>query len=763
MSQSIDVLTSTTFAGRRFTRKRLKEIQAVVNACSHLSRTELGQTICEHMQWATPRGTNRIQSCLAALEAMEQAGLFVLPTKDESKKRGPQKKIGWTDATDEQPPVCCTLAQIMPVTVEVVTEEAQQQQSKEFIDRYHYLGYRHPIGPSLQYEIRGREGVLLGFLLFAYAASSLPCRDQWIGWDKGMRKKRLHLVINNGRFLLFPWVNVKHLASKVLSMATRRLADDWQTQHGYRPVLIETFVAPHFQGTSYQAANWQRIGETAGVKASAQIEEKLPKAVYVYPLSKAFKSVLIEGDKKPLRKKEKPIKTPTALGTEDPFVQLWGKIIGTVVSVANAFDRQWQQRRRVLNTLLLVLFIFRLVIAKNKQGYGTTLVELWAQCRLMNIRLPQREPVAPSAFCNARKKLDERLFKTLNTEILKNHDTQLNANDWKHHRLFAVDGSKLNLPRPLLQAKYGYQCPSPNAYYPQGLLSCLYRLKPKLPIDFELVAEGCERKLAKYHLQALKANDVVVYDRGYFSYAMLYFHLERGLHPIFRLKTCTYQVIDQFTVSEEREQIVDILPGKDRRREIQKDYPEMKITPLKLRLLKYKVAGETYTLGTTLLNKEIYPLEDFPDVYHARWGVEELYKISKQHIDVEDFHGQSERGVKQELFAHFVLITLTRIFSNHTEIGFNANDTASDEKQKIVANFKNSLITVARNLEALFLQQAQWVKKTVNRIVNAMSKCKQRRRPNRSYDRASKKPVNKWYPEKGAKTKAKIDVTVVIA
>jgi len=260
-------------------------------------------------------------------------------------------------------------------------------------------------------------------------------------------------------------------------------------------------------------------------------------------------------------------------------------------------------------------------------------------------------------------------------------------------------------------------------------------LKPKLPIDFELAAHGDERTLVRHHLQALKANDVVVYDRGYFSYAMLYFHLERGLHPIFRLKARPYQIIDPLTVSEEREQIVDLLPGKDRR----KDYPEMKITPLKLRLLKYKLAGNTYILGTTLLDNEIYPLEDFPDVYHARGGVEELDKISKQHIDVEDFHGQSERGVKQALFAHVVLIALTRIFSNPTEIGFNANDTASDEKQKIVANFKNSLITVARNLEALFLQQAQRVKKTVNRIVNAMSKCKQRRRPNRSYDRASKK------------------------
>lgn len=46
---------------------------------------------------------------------------------------------------------------------------------------------------------------------------------------------------------------------------------------------------------------------------------------------------------------------------------------------------------------------------------------------------------------------------------------------WLGHRTFAVDGSKLNLPRPLV--KSGYRTPSPTSYYPQGLLSCrTYRI-----------------------------------------------------------------------------------------------------------------------------------------------------------------------------------------------------------------------------------------------------------------------------------------------
>ncbi|MFO8083849.1 MAG: hypothetical protein R6U27_05970, partial [Desulfobacterales bacterium] len=56
---------------------------------------------------------------------------------------------------------------------------------------------------------------------------------------------------------------------------------------------------------------------------------------------------------------------------------------------------------------------------------------------------------------------------------------------------------------------------------------------------------------------------------------------------------------------------------------------------------------------------------------------------------------------------------------------------------------------------ALFLQQAEVVKKTVNRIMQAIGTCKQKMRPNRSYDRVSRKPISKWQPKKGSNTKAK--------
>ena len=744
----IDELKSTTFAGRRFSRKQIADIQQTVTTFSALSRRELAHTICEQLQWHTPKGENKVQACLSLLESLETLGVLSLPKKVAAKKRGPQKEIRWTSQTATPATLECDLDQLTPVSLQVVTDKEATKHWNEYVDRYHYLGYRRPVGPHLRYFILDKQGRKLGCLMFSYAVKSLACRDEWIGWQEKTHKKHLDLVVNNNRFLIFPWVKVKCLASKVLAIAARGLASDWQLRYGYRPVLMETFVdLTRFDATCYRAANWHYLGETKGRTASKHTKAKTPKGVYVYPLVRKAKAILINGPEAAAKTSKKPW-SPKTLAPADPFVQLWQNIIGTVIAVADDFDRQWQKRKRVLNTLLIMLFIFRLVFSKNTQGYAITIAELWDQCRTMGIPLPQATPVAASAFCTARAKLDENSFKRLHAEILRHYDRPCTDSQWKAHRIFAVDGSKINLPRQLIGC--GYRTPSDNAHYPQGLLSCLYQLKSKIPMDFNLVSHADERRLARAHLSSLTANDVVVYDRGYFSYAMLYEHTERGIHPIFRIKTRASRVVDAFIASSETDKMVNIMPTPEGRTWIHEKYPGSTCKPIALRLVKYTVAGTSYILGTTLFDRQNYSIEDLSDVYHSRWGIEELYKISKQLMSIEDFHGQSERGVKQELFAHFVLITLTRIFSNHSEARFNSHSTA-DAKPPTKANFKNCLITVSRNIESLLLQQANLLSETINHIVASISSCRQKLRPNRSCERRSRKPSGKWKPPKPAK------------
>ncbi len=766
---SVDDLPKTTFSGRRFTRKQLKQVQETVQTFPKLSRKELAKTLCEHLDWRRPRGTYKIESCLTMLDELEGYGLVTLPAKRKTRAYV-RRKPEFADAPDETP-VDTSLKKLRPIVLQMVSSEEDRALFNAYLDAYHYLGYKQPIGSHLRYFIvSGATGQRLGCLLFSAAATwALAPRDEWIGWEKKHKQKLLHLILNNNRFLIFPWVHVPNLASSALSLATKQVGDDWVKVYSYRPVLIETYVDPtKYSGTCYQAANWLYLGKTQGRGFDPKHEQKKSrKEIYVYPLQADWQRSLTEGHQtKALKKRYRnDIKSSHTLHVEDGFVILWEKVVNILQEVAETADEQWRIRKRLINSLLIILLIFRLVTSKNSQSYGTTIDELWDNCKRLHIPLPQKGVIASSSFCMARKKMDEGVFKQINQRILTEYahygqigDAQ-QASDfqWFGHRLFAVDGSKINLPRSLIEK--GYPLPSGNAHYPQGLVSCLYNLKSGLPIDFDLVSHQNERSCAIKHLQALEKDDIVIYDRGYFSYLMLYRHQQFGIHAIFRLRKRSFSVINDFFQSSETDIITNLeLVGKSRQR-ILEEYPDFNFVPLPIRLIKYTIDGTTYCLGTTLLDQR-YPAEAFKDVYHERWGIEELYKVSKHTLNVTDFHAKSERGVKQELFAHFVLITMNRLFANQSDSQLNSSDASTGFvsevhtknhsptiQSRIKTNFKSCIRFVTRSLEELLLWHTK-IKDVVTNVFQLISGRSQKERPGRSYTRKSMKPVNKWQPAK---------------
>jgi Domain of unknown function (DUF4338)/Transposase DDE domain len=742
MDSKIEQLKSTTFGGRKFSKYQISDIQKITIMFSKLSRSELANTICEQYSWITPSGTYRIKACLNALEEMESHGILQLPVQGEKNKRL-QKSIIWTESTNTPSSVNCPVKELMPISIQLVTDPIQVQLWNEFVDRYHYLGYKRPFGSHVRYFVVDKSRRKLGCLLFSFASNKLTCRDEWIGWTEKQCEKNLSLVINNSRFLVFPWVDVPHLASKILSYAMKQIADDWARLHGYKPVLVETFVdVSQYQGSCYKASNWECIGQSAGNPLKNE-PERGKKDVYIYPLHPDAREILTN-NQKPMTQKVDPYKTAN-IASEHQQVYLWQKIITVIAAVAEHFDQEWQKRKRVLSTLLVVLFVFRLVFSKNKQGYGTTIAELWEYCHKLHIPLPQKTPVVPSTFCDARKKIDESVFKRLNSAIINEYETEQERYLWKNHRLFAIDGSKINLPKELI--KEGYQKPSEHMYYPLGLVSCMYQLKSKTPYAFDLVNHGDERLIALEHLQELHENDLIIYDRGYFSYVLLYEHYKKNLQAVFRLSSGSYQIIKEFMVSHDEERLVSIKPTLKDQKEILKKYPNIEFISLQLRLVRYTINDIDYFLGTTLTDAQIYPRQELSELYHARWGVEELYKISKVLVDVEDFHAKTERGVKQELFAHFVMITLSRIFANQTDdILLLQQNSKKPSNPNFQSNFKNCLTTLARNLEALLLRQVEYVKESINIIINSIVTCYQKARPNRSFDRISHKVPKKWRP-----------------
>ena len=136
---------------------------------------------------------------------------------------------------------------------------------------------------------------MLACLLFGSAAWKCRARDQFIGWTAEQRQQRLHLITNNTRFLMLPYVKVPHLASWILGRVLRRLSEDWERKYGHGIVLVETFVErERFAGTSYKAANWICLGSTTGRSRQDRYNTlRVPvKDVYVYPLRRRFREEL---------------------------------------------------------------------------------------------------------------------------------------------------------------------------------------------------------------------------------------------------------------------------------------------------------------------------------------------------------------------------------------------------------------------------------------------------------------------------------------
>jgi hypothetical protein len=283
-------------SGRVFTTQELQEIEETVRLFPRLSRKELAKTICEHLWWVTPNGQYKTASCLQLLEKLEARGAIVLPEKkDTSRFSGEEVILGaGTDAGSE---IAGSVGDFAPIELEPVRTKEGIRLWNEYVERYHDLGYKRPFGAHQRYFIvtRGKEEQRLGCMLFAASAWALSERDEWIGWTQADRSQRLHLIVNNTRFLIFPWVHIRNLASKALSLAARRIRLDWQVRYGYRPVLLETFVdGGKYRGTSYQAANWIRLGETAGRGRMDRYKQYLstPKEIYVYPLVADFRAYL---------------------------------------------------------------------------------------------------------------------------------------------------------------------------------------------------------------------------------------------------------------------------------------------------------------------------------------------------------------------------------------------------------------------------------------------------------------------------------------
>ena len=280
------------YCGREFSPSEMAAIRALIAGAPAANRVQLSRLVCQRLNWLCPDGQRlKEMSCRVAMLRMQNDGVIRLPPPRTRNGNGRLYLRRTPQAEPEALPVELPIQALVNLRLEPVTTRAQSHLWNEYVDRYHYLRYQPLRGEQLRYIARDNDRIL-ALLGFGAAVWKTAPRDRFIGWTVDQRKHRLHRVINNARFLILPWVHCRNLASRLLSMATRRLADDWNQRYGYRPVLAETFVQiPRFRGTCYKAANWMYLGDTQGRGRLAPSQKAtLPKkSIWVYPLVKNFR------------------------------------------------------------------------------------------------------------------------------------------------------------------------------------------------------------------------------------------------------------------------------------------------------------------------------------------------------------------------------------------------------------------------------------------------------------------------------------------
>lgn len=281
-------------SGQHFDEALIGRIQAAVDAAPGISRRALSRHVCEWMDWRAPTGKLQDMACRTALLALHRRGRLRLPEASRGyafERPGGRARRADASARVVPPPtpIKGQLAELG--TVEILPVSSRYSHTSRvwtaLMESSHYLGAGPLCGAQIRYLVRGEHCGWLGALAFSSPTLRLKERERWIGWSERARRANLGRVILNSRFLILPTVEVPNLASHVLSRAVEQVTHDWELRYGVRPVLVETFVDPErFRGSCYQAANWIRIGQTAGGRRAHPNGKRSagPKEIYLYPL-----------------------------------------------------------------------------------------------------------------------------------------------------------------------------------------------------------------------------------------------------------------------------------------------------------------------------------------------------------------------------------------------------------------------------------------------------------------------------------------------
>jgi len=268
--QDIRMDAILTYRRKSVSKQDIKTINEIIEASPGKSRRFISQEVCRAWDWRQPNGILKDMVCRSLLLILDSEGFIKLPPRKFTPPNPLANRKKPAEVDVDRTPVVSPLADLFPIKLKSVRRTRFEKIFNGLVSEYHYLGYTQPVGENLKYIAFSNDRPI-ACLAWGSAPWYIGARDRFIGWSKEVREKNLHLIANNLRFLILPWVQVSCLASYLLALNTER-----------------------YRGTCYKADNWLCVGQTTGQGKLSKSRQPLfsKKAVYVYPLTKNFRREL---------------------------------------------------------------------------------------------------------------------------------------------------------------------------------------------------------------------------------------------------------------------------------------------------------------------------------------------------------------------------------------------------------------------------------------------------------------------------------------
>ncbi len=279
-----------------------------------------------------------------------------------------------------------------------------------------------------------------------------------------------------------------------------------------------------------------------------------------------------------------------------------------------------------------------------------------------------------SAFCQQRMKLKDLFFDCWNTVLSHSYYKHFSENTarWRGFRVFAVDGSTAYLVnKPDVSAHFGVQSNQVSAPAMGRVMAAYDVLNGITVLNGLFPVSMGEQRIANHWVSYYEPDMLMLYDRGFASFAGIYLHLHKEQEQKFIMR-CTNNFnkeVSRFTDSCKNDIVVEFTATEKGITELYKQgFIINKNTTIKVRLIKVKLKnGETETLITNLFDAKEFPLRIFKPLYFKRWGIETNYDVYKNKLQLESFSGHTVHTIMQDFHALCFVNNLQEILTKDNE------------------------------------------------------------------------------------------------